>query len=65
MSRKKIENSLLAVLGIGLIVTSVMLLLRKNRATIQFQPTDDDGSFLPSDYNDHGLHVFSESGILL
>lgn len=65
MSRKKIEHSLLAVLGIGLIITSVVLLLNKKRALLHYQPTDDDRSFSPSDHDDHGLHVFSESGILL
>ena len=66
MKKKEIENTALAVIGIGLIVTSIILLSKRSKK-LKEEEEELNLSKHYMDYGDtgRGLHVFSESGILL
>jgi hypothetical protein len=65
-NKKAMENALLAVIGIGLITTAVVLLSTRKKETGKSQ---DEGQkrMAFEDYDDHpgDLRAFSETGIYL
>lgn len=64
-SKKAIENTLLAVIGIGLITTAVVLLSKKSPAENKQAENSKPNLFEDYDTPSNNLHVFSEAGILL
>lgn len=66
-NKKATENAVLAVIGIGLIAAAVVLLSKKRKTRISAKSEDDNSRTNYDDYDPDasGLHVFSETGILL
>ncbi|MCP9750882.1 LPXTG cell wall anchor domain-containing protein [Ferruginibacter sp. HRS2-29] len=64
--KKAVENALLAVIGIGLITTAVVLLSKRKRSDGR-ESSDDRRITSYDDYEDdpNELRAFSETGIYL